>query len=1059
MSFQNVEDIYPLSPVQHGMALHSLLAPESGVYTSASVCTIRGNLDVEALRGAWQHLIDHHAVLRSGLPGAGIDALHDPYQVVYRRVSVPLELHDWRGLEATEQEGRLAAYVAAERRRGFDLAQPPLMRLALFRIDDDAYTFVRIHHHLMLDGWSAPLLYRELFSAYAALVRGDTPTFAPRRPYRDYIAWLQQQDLGEAERHWRQLLAGFTTPTPLVQDRPRRPPSAGATSVVDYRLTLSEPVVAALREMARARHLTLNTIVQGAWALLLSRYSGEEDVVFGAVVSGRPAELAGVEQIVGLFLNTLPVRARIEADPPVAAWLASLQEQTVALGQYQYSPLSQVQEWSDVPRGQPLFESILVFENLPGDETLLTRTGDLTIADVRSIERSNYALTVYAYPRGGLALRIVYDPSQFSGSLIGRMAEHFRVLLEGIAADPNRPVGELPLLTPDERRQLLVEWNATPVHYPLDRTLTALFEAQVDRTPEATALIFGDLSVSYRELDARSNRLARHLRDLGVAPSSVVGVCVERSPDLVVAVLGILKTGAAYLPLDPSYPPERLDFMLEDARAPVLLTTAPVLGRLPEFTGRTLRLDRDWAIVAHQDAARLEPCATGDDVACLIYTSGSTGRPKGVENTHRSLVNTLWWQWEAYPYGEGEVACQKTALSFGDSIQELFAPLLAGVPTVLVPEATLIDPDRFVALLAERDVSRLLLVPSLLRILLDRGRDLAGELPRLRLWVASGEALPVELARRFQRAYPDARLVNLYGQSEAAYDATAFEVEALDDAATTVPIGRPIANVEVYLLDRLLRPVPVGAVGEICVGGVGLARGYWNRPELTAARFVPHPFRSEAGTRLLRTGDLGRYRVDGVVEYVGRLDEQVKVRGVRVELGEIEHHLSAHPHLAEAAVTAWEERPGEARLVAYLAPAPGSAMPTPRELRAFLKQSLPDAMVPAIFVPLAALPRTPNGKLDRPALPAPTTERPGLDEPFVAPTTPAEQALAAIWREVLRVDQIGIHDNFFDLGGASFEVLEVASRAAEAGLVLSPELLFVYPTVAELADLAGVPAV
>lgn len=1053
MSAANVEDLYPLSPVQRGMVYHSLLAPDSGVYTLTTVCTIRGALDVDVFRAAWQLLIDRHAVLRSGLTATGAEALRDSLQVVYRRLHVPLEVQDWRDLDPAEQARRLDAYLEDERRRGFDLARPPLMRLALFRTADDCHTFVRVHHHLMLDGWSSPMLYRELFDAYAALVRHEEPRLPPRRPYRDYIAWLMRQDVATVEGYWRRTLAGFRAATPLPHDRGAPPGNSGSVDSGDFHLSLSESATGSLQRAARRSRLTLNTVVAGAWALILSRYNGEHDVVFGTVVSGRPADLPGVEQMIGLFINTLPVRIQVTPEMPAASWLATVQEQTLTLEQYQHSPLAQVQEWSDVPRGRPLFESVVIFENYPLDGSLLAADRDLTVEVVRGIERSSFPLTIYAVPGRSLHLRLVYDPTRFADASIARLAEQLRLILEGIAADLDRPVDELPFLTPEEERLQLFDWNATRFDYPLDRTLTDLFTAQVDRTPDATALIFRERQVTYRELDRRATQLAHHLRGLGVTPGHVVAVCVERSPDLVVALLAVLKAGAAYLPLDPAYPAERLRFMLEDSRAPALLTTSTLLDRLPDFAGQTVRLDRDSAAVSAQPVTRLAVVATGDDVACLLYTSGSTGEPKGVENTHHSLVNTLYWQWDAFPYADGEVACQKTALSFGDSIQELFAPLLAGVPTVLVPEAALTDPARFVGLLAEHGVTRLLLVPSLLRVLLDRGGELARELPRLRLWIASGEALPVDVARRFRCAYPEARLVNLYGQSEAAYDATAYVVDDLDEAATTVPIGRPIANVEVYVLDRHLHLAPIGAVGEIWVGGAGLARGYWNRPDLTAERFVPHPFRDEPGARLLRTGDLGRFRDDGALEYIGRVDEQVKVRGVRVELGEIAQRLHAHPGIADAAVTAWEDRMDDPRLVAYVVPAPGHAVPALRDLRAFLKQALPAAMVPAIYIPLLALPRTPNGKLDRQALPPPTFNRPELHEPYVAPRTAVEETLAAIWREVLRVDRIGVDDNFFDLGGASFEVLEAVARAGEEGLLLSPELLFIYPTIAELAEL------
>ena len=569
MSKRTIEAVYPLSPMQQGMLFHSLYAPESGVYVEQLSCTLRGDLDIPAFQRAWQRVVDRHAVLRTSFVWRQLDKT---LQVVHRRVTVPLEQQDWRGLSPAQQRARLDAFLQQERRRGFDLSRPPLVRLALMRTAEDAHTFVWSHHHILLDGWSLPLILGEVFALYEAFRQGRDLYLKPPRPYRDYIAWLQRQDLAKAEAFWRETLAGLTAPTPLVVDRATEAGEERDEAYGVLESHLPAATTATLQALARQHRLTLSTLVQGAWALLLHRYSGEDDVVFGATVSGRPPDLPGVETMVGLFINTLPVRAQIRPETPLVEWLRRLQAQLAAMRQYEYSPLVQVQEWSDVPRGLPLFESILVFENYPVDASLRKQTGSLTVEEVRSIEQTNYPITVVSGAGERLPLKIAYDRRRFDADAIRRMLGHLETLLEGIAAAPDRPIATLPLLTADERQQVLVTWNATATDYPQDATVHQLFEAQAARTPDAVALVAGDRVLTYRELNRRANQLAHHLQKLGVGPETLVGVHLERSPEMVIALLAVLKAGGAYLPLDPTYPPERLGFMLEDAGVTLLLT-------------------------------------------------------------------------------------------------------------------------------------------------------------------------------------------------------------------------------------------------------------------------------------------------------------------------------------------------------------------------------------------------------------------------------------------------------------------------------------------------------
>lgn len=614
---------------------------------------------------------------------------------------------------------------------------------------------------------------------------------------------------------------------------------------------------------------------------------------------------------------------------------------------------------------------------------------------------------------------------------MARMAGHLQTLLEGVAADPQQRLSRLPLLTVDERQRLLVDWNTTAAPYPDDQSIHGMFEVQVARTPDAVAVICSDASLTYDELNRRANQVAHYLATFGVGRGTLVGVCIERSPAIVVGLLGILKAGAAYLPLDPTYPSERLALMLEEAKPPVVLTQERLVADLPAYGALMVCLDAHWPLIARCGDANPVSGATAEDMAYLLYTSGSTGRPKGVLGLHRATLSVLAWMWRAFPFAADEVCCQKTSVSFGDSIQELFGPLLQGIRTVLIPDGVLRDVPRLVQTLALHGVSRIIVVPSLLRTLLDTYGDLADRLPRLKLWFAGGEALSSDLVHRFRKRLAHARLIDLYGASEASDDTTWYDTSMVSDGLSRVPIGRPLANAQVYVLDRRLQPVPIGIPGELHVGGAGLTRGYLNRPALTAERFMPHPYSQEPGARLYKTGDVVRYRPDGHLEYLGRYDQQVKVRGVRIELEEIEVVLRRHPAVREVAVVVREDDPGDPRLVAYVVAAQ-EPPPTVRELRRFLDTKLPAAMAPATFALLETLPLTPSGKVNRRALPPPNLFRSALEDLYGAPRTPVEHQVAAIWCEILGLEQVGIHDNFFELGGHSLSAMKLLFRVQEA---------------------------
>lgn len=1310
LHFIDEQDRYPLSALQHATLLHSLITPEEGVYLQQKLLTLREDLNLPAFEAALRALVERHPVLRTSFH---LDLPSQPLQVVHHRVQVSLEKHDWRGLSPIAQRARLREYLDADKRKPFDFAQGPPLRFALFRTGEAAYELVWSSHHALMDGRSYLISLTEMFALYEARLTNEEVELPRRRPFSDYIHWLAEQDAVAAKRFWRERLSGITAPTPLGADPDQRI-GPGEGVFAEMSAELSEKVTAALVATAQSHRVTANNFIQGGWALLLSRISGREDVLFGTTRSCRGA-LEGGRDMIGLCVNTIPFRARVDPELGVIDFTTQLREQQLALRPFAHTPLPQIRECSDIPRPHPLFESVVVFEDYVINTRLRSQGGGWANRQFRLEERNHYPLTLSAYLDSRLMLKLGYDRRRFSETAAGRILFHLRALLEAMvgipgsrlkevlrltepgasllagqyvrpayapreldaqqarrieevreairphevfwgdrlarlealdpacfdrgrsalgqradaaqyfemqfdipnkirpsatngematcrsewlltvflafllrvsgedggdvdlrwraqsdithetdglfaayvplripapteeaslsqfyeevsrqhralgerktylrdvwarhpqlrtrdfadgelpiaielveepgsgcgprgatalhfeipergdecrwlvaedrcerrtaealgarfaaflqtAADlPDCDMGRLPLLTDEDRRRLAA-LNDTAMAYPRDRCAHQLFMEQASRRPGAPAVVFEGRTLTYGELNDRSSRLATFLKQQGIGPGCLVGLYLERSADLMVSLLGIMKAGAAYVPIDPAYPPDRVAYMLADADLPLLLTQSSLRKKVPDCRAAVVVLDESWAaIMAAHDGETVDR-ASPEGLAYVIYTSGSTGRPKGVEVCHRALTNLLCSMGREPGFSERDRLLAITTICFDIAALELYLPLIRGGVVEVAPTAILSDGFK----LRERiEVSRptvMQATPATWKML--RAAGWAGD-PDMKI-LCGGEALPPALAAAL--ATMAREVWNLYGPTETTIWSSACNVRA----GRPVTIGRPIDNTQFYVLDKWLQPVAPGTPGELYIGGDGVAAGYLRQPELTAERFLPCPF-AQAGAVMYRTGDLVRLRRDGNIEYLHRLDRQVKLHGHRIELGEVEHALLNHPAVREAVVVVREDAAGDRRLVAYLVPGHPEAGHSDAELRKHLKASLPDYMVPSTFVTIKRIPLTPNGKIDHKALPAPSEViQPASDTAQLRPSNQVERRLAAIWCAVLGHERFGIDDSFFEVGGNSLLLMEVVLRLrAEWRDSLLTVDMFAHPTVRSMAQ-------
>jgi amino acid adenylation domain-containing protein len=1032
---------FPLSSTQQGFWLLAQIQEANPAYHMTKAYTLRGALDGDALERALAEIVARHEVLRTVF--AMVDG--EPAQVVDPHRTVPLVRVELTDLAPGAREPVLLRRVEDEVRRPFDLARGPLLRLVLFRVEAGRHLLLTVAHHLVFDGWSEGVFLRELATLYHAFAAGD-PSPLPELPvqFGDFAHWeregLQGERLEALTAFWRRTLAGAPDLLELPTDFPRPPEP---THEAAYRALSVEPAVAgALDALGRGEGATPFVPLLAAFGVLLHRLSGAEDIVVGTPASGRgTVELEG---LIGPLLNTLVLRLDLSGDPSFRELVRRTRETVFAALEHQALPfatlVSELKPRHDLGRN-PVFQALFNLDNASAGAA--AKAGGLGIEPFEFGTRAAQVDVALSLNSAGDRLTGVLTcrTDLFEPATMTRMADGLRAVLARAAAHPDLPLSAL-VLDDAERARVVEAWNGTDREYPADATLHGLIRAQAARTPGAVAVRFESEALTYAELLERAGRLASHLRALGVGPEQGVAIRMERSPEMVVSLLGVLMAGGAYLPVDPAYPAQRQRLMLDDSGARVVLTMARLADAAPAREGvRVVCLDRDADAIAACGARPPETGATPDNAAYLIYTSGSTGTPKGAVNTHRGVVNRILWMQDQYGLGADDRVLQKTPFSFDVSVWEFFWPLVTGACLVVARPGAHGDAAYLAGVMEDEGITTAHFVPSMLRAFLEAPGT--GRCTGLRRVVCSGEALSAELADRFFARLPGVELHNLYGPTEAAVDVT-YQACAPGGRGALVPIGRPVANTRIYVLGARGNPVPAGMPGELHIGGVQVGRGYHARPRLTAERFVPDPFSRRPGARLYRTGDLARWREDGALDFLGRIDAQVKVRGFRIEPGEIEAALRAHPAVADAAVVARREASGAERLVGYVVPR--GAAPTPAELREHLGRRLPEHMVPAAFMELAALPLTPSGKLDRAALPEPEVrgER-------VAPRNPAEEALAAIWAEVLRVPDVGVTDNFFELGGDSILSLRVAARAREAGFPLSIRQVALHPTVAALA--------
>jgi amino acid adenylation domain-containing protein len=1047
---------FSLSFAQQRLWFLHRLEGESAIYNMPIALHLSGQIYVAALEQAVVEIIRRHEVLRTTFPALN----GSPVQAIAPTLNFSLLVVDLQSLPEVEQSAEVQRLANEEQARPFDLANGPLLRVTLLRLGKESHVLLVAMHHIISDGWSMGIFIRELSALYQAYCAGE-PSPLPELPiqYADFAHWQRQYLTGEVLEaqldYWKEQLAGIPPLLELPTARPRPPVQTfrGGTIPIELNIDLTKN----LKTLSQKYGATLFMTLLAAFAALLSRYSGQEDIVVGSPIANR--NRAEIESLIGFFVNTLVMRTKLPDNPSFEEVLKQVRQLALEAYAHQDVPFEQLVEALQPERNlshTPLFQVMFVLQNAPMGNLELPGLSLTPVEGESAIAKFDLTLLMEETDQG-LKGSWEYNSDLFDATTIGRISRHFKTLLEGIVVNPQERVGQLPMLTEAERQQLLVEWNEIQTDYPQDKCIHQLFQEQVERTPDAVAVVFEGQQLTYRELNSKANQLANYLQKLEVKPEVLVGICLERSPLMLVALLAILKAGGAYVPLDPDYPAERLAFMLEDTQVPVLLTQQSLVEKLPANQAQIVCLDTDWDKINCQSQDNPTCTATADNLAYVTFTSGSTGKPKGVCAIHRGVVRLVKGIDYANLSSE-ETFLQLAPISFDASTFEIWGSLLNGARLAIFPPPTP-SLEELGQAIRRYQVTTLWLTAGLFHLMVDERLE---DLKPLRQLLAGGDVLSVSHVHKFLQERGDCHLINGYGPTENTTFTCCYRIAKPSQLGTSVPIGRPISNTQIYILDRHLQPVPIGVPGELYIGGDGLARGYLNRPELTEEKFISNPFdkskvksqKSKARDikqQLYKTGDLARYLPDGNIEFLGRLDHQVKIRGFCIELGEIESVLSQHPAVREAAVTAREDIPRDKSLVAYVVPSQ-EQKPTIELLRSFLKQKLPDYMVPAAFIFLEALPLTLNGKVDRRGLTIPHSFRPEFQATYVAPQTDLEKTIATVWQEVLMVERVGRNDNFFDLGGNSLLAIQVQSSLQKIfEHNFSIVKIFQYPTISTLA--------
>ncbi len=1042
MSQQAIQRVYPLTPMQEGMMYHSILEPDSSFYFTQLELCITGDLDLAVLEKSIEYLLRSYDILRTVFVHQQVQR---PRQIVLAERQAKVHFEKIMDMEPAYQKEYLEEYKGKNQAKGFNLAKDTLFRVAVFQLTDETYHFIWSNHHILIDGWSLGVLMKKLFQYYEAFRTGLTVPVEPERPYVDYIKWLGKQDKDEALRYWEKRLAGFEESASLP--RWKRASENESYQNEEFSLVWNEELISSIKQVASRYQVTAPNLFQALWGALLSRYNNTDDVVFGTVVSGRPSAINGIENMVGLFINTIPVRLQMEKDATFADLFLAVQQNALEAERYDYVPLYEIQNRSALHHH--LVNHLLAFENYPLDRELEDgnfeeRLG-FSVQVAGGFEQTNYDFNLIAFPGDEWTIKMMYNASVYDRQWIEKVAGHLTRMARAMVREPETQISRVCFLSKEEREEVL----ETPIHmkaeYPREKTLHEMFEEQVKRVPDNLAVVFDHQQTTYRELNEKANRLAKVLRGKGIGPDDIVGIMTERSVEMIVGMLAILKAGGAYLPIDPDYPPDRIMFMLEDSGTQILLTQKHLIEHV-DFIGETL----DLAAIASGpgDAANLDPVNSPDDLCYIIYTSGTTGKPKGVMISHKNVVRLLINDKLQFMFSEKDAWTMFHSFCFDFSVWEMYGALLYGGKLVVVPKHIAQSPGEFRELLIREKVTVLNQTPTaflslIQRELMESNKELELD---IRYVVFGGEALKPLMLKEWYEKYPDTKLINMYGITETTVHVTFKEIGEEEIHQNTSNIGVPIPTLGCYIMDKDLNPVPVGVIGELYVTGLGLARGYLHRPELTAERFLDNPHKP--GERLYRSGDLARFLPNGEMEYFGRMDHQVKIRGFRIELGEIEYQLLKIKPITEAAVLARTDQQGNQVLCAYFVAK--KELPI-HELRQTLLIDLPDYMVPTHCIQLLKMPMTSNGKLDRKALPEPQA---GMERGiYQGPGNELQERLVDIWQDVLGVNRIGIDDDFFSLGGHSLKAMLLTTKIHQQFEKDLPiKVLFERPTIRKLAE-------